>query len=1222
MKKSVKKKWLYLFLIFIIILILAAGVLYYFSLNKINKTKLSPESSGVGLSHDTTIANELISGYPNYPNSVRESIQGNYTNLLLPSLPKQNGWIIEFKETPLAVKKVELEKSLPETLNKASKDVQIKSALDSQKQKILDEHANALNDINLKVKSISPTNQINVKEEYIKVFNGISVDASSSDIERIKSSSYVKRVYPNYEVHTTLMDSVPLINADDVWQIQDSQGQLITGKDIKIAIIDTGVDYTHSDLGGCFGENCKVVGGYDFINNDNDPMDDNGHGTHVASTAAGNGVLKGVAPDAKIYAYKVLDSGGGGYESQIISGIERAVDPNGDGDFSDHIDIISMSLGGPGNPEDPMSTAIDNVVDNGVVAVIATGNDGPSEQTIGSPGTSRKAITVGASNKSDIIASFSSRGPVIWTDSEGNEKAIIKPDIVAPGVYICAAQSSQDTIWQEYKDYDGRDIHCIDNKHIKISGTSMATPHVAGAVALIKQAHPDWTPEEIKSALKGTAFDIGENAITQGTGRIDVLDAIKLNFTPEMFWDFGAYSAGFKLKNVYNNILIKGIFPEVYDSLNVEWRKEGEAIWRTNGLNVSGSNNVIAEFNPDGIINETGNYIFNVQITKNETTKQDFVNIYFDKDLKRGWPQHIDNDGSTGLLPTIGDINGDSFEEIIFRGASLVHAYDYNGNKLKGFPVFRGSSMGTSMFLPPVSLGDIDRDCSLDIISGSTKYKNGESLIWNGEIYKIDSCAYAWSGNSSLLKDWPFNCSYSNSEGLSFGFSLDMISLYDLDKDGSLEIISSSEEPNDRSLIYAYHANGTLLKGNWPVNIPVYGSFTLDISPAIGDINNDGLPEISLIKRNSDFTTGIVIINQTGDIIINKRYWNGGDFATISPTILGDINNDGSKEIMSLIQSKGIYVFSSSGNLLKRIDTSQFYIPYSLILVDINSDRENEIIYGEYISPKESNLVIYSYKNGIVSRFPIHNDYWIQPTIADVNNDKKLDILINTEDGFLLAYDTNGTLIFKKQSVGALSGVVVGDLDKNNKLDIVVSDYLSNIYVWELNALYNKSNLPWSMFQHDPQHAGCYDCENPMVQCLYDSRCKSPTTSSMCNGNILITETTTPIFNLSTNACTNQTQKENKTCKYGCSTLETFTAPTLSQCNKVFLLCENIYYTAWSSTKCNAADCGKDKYVSCEKGGSPKKASYREKCSKTYSPECSETAKCNTGDKVIATKPC
>ena len=129
MKKSVKKKWLYLFLIFIIILILAAGVLYYFSLNKINKTKLSPESSGVGLSHDTTIANELISGYPNYPNSVRESIQGNYTNLLLPSLPKQNGWIIEFKETPLAVKKVELEKSLPETLNKASKDVQIKSKL-------------------------------------------------------------------------------------------------------------------------------------------------------------------------------------------------------------------------------------------------------------------------------------------------------------------------------------------------------------------------------------------------------------------------------------------------------------------------------------------------------------------------------------------------------------------------------------------------------------------------------------------------------------------------------------------------------------------------------------------------------------------------------------------------------------------------------------------------------------------------------------------------------------------------------------------------------------------------------------------------------------------------------------------------------------------------------------------------------------------------------------
>src|SRR3989338_1423019 len=106
----------------------------------------------------------------------------------------------------------------------------------------------------------------------------------------------------------SLMDSVPLINADDVWLLDEdgndcsvSGKECLTGKGVSIAIIDTGVDYTHPDLGGCFGEGCKVIGGYDFSDNDNDTMDYHGHGTHVAATAAGNGVLKGVAPDAGIY---------------------------------------------------------------------------------------------------------------------------------------------------------------------------------------------------------------------------------------------------------------------------------------------------------------------------------------------------------------------------------------------------------------------------------------------------------------------------------------------------------------------------------------------------------------------------------------------------------------------------------------------------------------------------------------------------------------------------------------------------------------------------------------------------------------------------------------------------------------------------------------------------------------------------------------------------------
>ena len=234
-----------------------------------------------------------------------------------------------------------------------------------------------------------------------------------------------------------------------------------------------------------------------------------GHGTHVAATAAGNGLLKGVAPDAKIVAYKALSAAGWGKFSWIISAINDSTDPNKDGDTSDHLDVISLSIGascmeyneGCG-PDDPISQAINNAVDNGVVAVIAAGNCGPGgnpndcarvgDQTITSPGTAIEAITVGAVNKQKEMAGFSSRGPVNWKSNNGINETMIKPDIVAPGVSICAAQYDG---WLEGQAECNPELE----GHIAISGTSMATPHVSGLVALIKQRNPFYTPKEIKS---------------------------------------------------------------------------------------------------------------------------------------------------------------------------------------------------------------------------------------------------------------------------------------------------------------------------------------------------------------------------------------------------------------------------------------------------------------------------------------------------------------------------------------------------------------------------------------------------------------------------------------------------------------------------------------------------------------------------------------------------
>ena len=307
-------------------------------------------------------------------------------------------------------------------------------------------------------------------------------------------------VYPDNPVHLNLTESVPLIGADHVWEMTDDQGWPITGHGIRVAIVDTGIDYTHPDLGGCFGTGCKVVNGYDLRNDDPDPLDDGGHGTHCAGVVAANGTMRGVAPGATLLAYKVLDGSGYGSISGIIAGIDRAADPDQDPGTNDAVDIISLSLGYSGTPGDPWSLAVRAAAEQGILVAVAAGNQGPNFSNLDSPGLDAKAFTVGASDKDDMIASFSSRGPVPGFPD------LIKPNIVAPGMGITST-------W-------------LSGGYASADGTSMAAPHVAGAAALVWQAHPEWTAEMVQANLMNTAVDLGLNVHIQGAGRVQVDAAV------------------------------------------------------------------------------------------------------------------------------------------------------------------------------------------------------------------------------------------------------------------------------------------------------------------------------------------------------------------------------------------------------------------------------------------------------------------------------------------------------------------------------------------------------------------------------------------------------------------------------------------------------------------------------------------------------------------------
>lgn len=475
--------------------------------------------------------------------------------------------------------------------------------------------------------------KIPVLKKTEKASNSFLVKASINNLESLKQEGAIKNYFENEKIYISLDNSIEYLNISSIWNNPESP---YTGKGVKVAVLDTGIDYTHSSLGGCLGPSCKVIGGYDYVNDDTDPIDDHGHGTHVASTIAGNDPkgLKGVAPDAELVSMKVLSAEGSGDLYDILLAYDYVIDLNQNGipfeNEDDYVDIVSMSLGAGGNnPDNEISLASDEMMRKGILMVIAAGNAGPYNYSIGIPGASKESLTVGASgndygrtstikvdgneivssaglnsgtgyftgtifdanygqdfsnvpegaialvrrgaftfnemviraerngvqaiiivnnenvdfspliyygssvitagvsldkldlllsssevsieiNNSEefakLIAPFSSRGPTVSSNF-----TIVKPDVVAPGYYVCAASLSQVT--------DAN--RCYDGDYVAMPGTSMATPHVSGLAALLKEAKPEWDSMMLRDAIKSSSRKILADRNSQGSGLIN-----------------------------------------------------------------------------------------------------------------------------------------------------------------------------------------------------------------------------------------------------------------------------------------------------------------------------------------------------------------------------------------------------------------------------------------------------------------------------------------------------------------------------------------------------------------------------------------------------------------------------------------------------------------------------------------------------------------------------
>ncbi|WP_285838755.1 S8 family serine peptidase [Cytobacillus oceanisediminis] len=475
-------------------------------------------------------------------------------------------------------------------------------------------------------KMIDQNPDLQIRHTFNQALNGFSVIGKQSALQSLQKIESVSSVSPVNTYHVHSDDNIKLIGGINARGYYDRDNQRLTGKGVKVGVIDTGIDYNHPDLRRSYG------GGHDLVDNDKDPMETKAaggqgtlHGTHVAGIIAANGRIQGVAPEATIIAYRALGPGGSGTTEQVIAAIEQAI--------KDKVDVLNLSLGNNVNgPDLPISMALNKAVEKGITAVTSSGNSGPNIWTVGSPGTASKAISVGASTPTmkvpflsiggreirldllqgskdwefdrsfelvdgglghpeelknakgkmvlvergeltftdkavhameagaegiiifnntkgrffgnldsgvpipvaalskeegeelkkninegrllartniieerDILADFSSRGPVTSTWE-------IKPDVVAPGVAINST---------------------IPGGYLPLQGTSMAAPHVAGACAILKQSHPEWGPERIKAVLMNTAKLLmnteGKTYRTyeQGAGRIQLDQALR-----------------------------------------------------------------------------------------------------------------------------------------------------------------------------------------------------------------------------------------------------------------------------------------------------------------------------------------------------------------------------------------------------------------------------------------------------------------------------------------------------------------------------------------------------------------------------------------------------------------------------------------------------------------------------------------------------------------------